>query len=211
MQRMAPECIDLIYLDPPFRTNRSYFLNKLNGEWGSVIFHDHWEEGILQYINWLYPRLKESKRLLKTTGSVYLHCDTHASHYLKVTMDQIFGQHNFRNEIIWKRKAVHNGFRQGARHFGRIHDTILFYSKSDLPKWNEPFTPYSQEYIEGTYRYVEPHTGRRYALGDLTGPGGPSKSNPQYMFMGVRRYWRYSRSKMNALRKQGKIVQNRRG
>src|SRR5438270_11256146 len=96
---------------------------------------------MMAYLVMMTARLVELHRVLKPTGSLYLHCDPTASHYLKVILDTIFSPRNFRNEIIWRRYGAHNDVGQGSRHFGRVHDTILFYTKSDLPIWNQVFTP----------------------------------------------------------------------
>ena len=99
-------------------------------------------------------RLVELHRVLKPTGSMYLHCDPTASHYLKVLMDAVFGKDHFVNEIAWKRSHAHSDSKQGAKHYGRTQDVLLFYSKSEIRTWNVQFTPYSQEYIERDYRRV---------------------------------------------------------
>jgi hypothetical protein len=100
----------------------------------------------------------------------------------------IFGAQSFRTEIIWKRSSAHNDAKQGRKQHGRIHDTILFYTKSEEHTWNLVHTEYDESYVSSFYKYVEPETGRRYRLGDLTGPGGAAKGNPQYEVMGVTRY-----------------------
>ncbi len=211
MRTFPDESIDLIYLDPPFRSNREYATNGLQGRWGSVVFSDRWPDDIWGYVKWMRERLKECARVLKKTGSIYLHCDPHASHYLKVVMDLIFGLENFRNEIVWKRQGSHNNQNQGASHFGRIHDTILFYTKSSRSQWITLYKPYRKEYTDRTYRHIEPGTGRRYGLIDLNGPGGPTKGNPFYEFLGVARYWRYGKEKMEWLYKEGRIIQTKPG
>ena len=155
--------------------------------------------------------LQECHRVLSETGSLYLHCDWHASHYLKVELDKIFGRKFFRNEIIWRRHNVHNDTRHGTKAFGRVHDIILFYSKSKNYTWNPIYQPYSEEYVEKTYRYFEPETGRRYAVGDLSGPGGRSKGNPRYKFLGFTRYWRYCERSMKRLQKENRIYQGKPG
>src|SRR5439155_21003507 len=94
------------------------------------------------------------------------------------------------NEIIWERQAAHGDTKQGAKHFGRLHDVILFYAKGPEYTWNQEYGTYDQSYVDGFYRHVEPETGRRYALDNRAGPGGASKGNPMYEFMGVKRYWR---------------------
>ncbi|HEX6034918.1 MAG TPA: DNA methyltransferase, partial [Anaerolineales bacterium] len=156
-------------------------------------------------------RLFEMKRILKPTGSIFLHCDPTASHYIKVIMDGIFGHRSFQNEIIWKRTSAHSDTKQGnVVHMGRVHDVILFYTKSDQSRRNEVYQAYNEEYVDKFYRHVDAD-GRRFQLGDLTGPGGASKGNPQYEFLGVTRFWRYSREKMQELYDQGRIVQSQPG
>ena len=117
-----------------------------------------------EYIEWIKPRLQEFQRILKSAGSIYIHCDWHISHYLKVLADGIFGRNNFLNEIIWKRQSSHNDAKQGSKHFGRIHDTILVYAGSQKYVWNQEFVPYDKIYVERTYKYVESATERKYAF-----------------------------------------------
>jgi adenine specific DNA methylase Mod len=165
---------------------------------------------MMAYLAMTAPRLIELRRVLKLTGSIYLHCDPTASHYLKMLMDAIFGPQCFVNEIVWKRSSAHSDSKQGAKHFGRVTDTILFFSKSESRVWNSQYGPYDQEYIDRDYRRVDPD-GRRYRIDNLQGPGGAAKGNPQYEFLGVTRYWRYSKTNMERLYKEGRIVQTRRG
>ena len=166
---------------------------------------------MMAYLVMMAPRLVELHRVLKPTGSIYLHCDPTASHYLKVLMDAVFGKEYFRTEISWKRTSAHSDTKQGRRQHGRIHDILLFYSKSDEWQWNPVYVPYDASYVETFYKFVEPETGRRYRLDNLTGPGGAAKGNPEYEVMGVRRHWRYSRGRMDALIREGRIVQRRPG
>jgi len=166
---------------------------------------------MMAYLVMMAARLVELHRVLKPTGSLYLHCDPTASHYLKMILDAIFGAHQFRNEIIWKRTSAHSDTVQGnVVHMGRIHDVILFYTKTDAATRNEVYGPYDETYVDSFYRYSDPD-GRRYRLGDLTGPGGAAKGNPQYEFLGVTRYWRYSQERMQRLFEDGRIVQTRPG
>lgn len=163
---------------------------------------------MLAYLAMMAPRLVELRRVLRSTGSLFLHCDPTASHYLKILLDGIFGPTNFRNEIVWKRtQAVKGNFGQGSRFFAPQTDSILFYTKSDRYPFNQPFKPYSKDYVEGGYRNVEPNTGRHYQLVSMTGPGGASKGNPRYEVMGVERYWRYSQERMQDLVNRGLVVQ----
>ena len=161
---------------------------------------------MLAYMSMMAPRLVELRRVLKPTGGLYLHCDPTASHFLKLLMDAVFGSANFRTEIIWKRTSAHSDTRQGRQQHGRIHDVLLFYTKTGDWNWNPVYTEYDREYIENFYRFVEPD-GRRYGLWDLTGPGGAAKGNPSYEVMGVRKYWRYTQEKMSELIAQGRVVQ----
>ncbi|MGD0909702.1 MAG: DNA methyltransferase, partial [Candidatus Acidiferrales bacterium] len=203
------ETVDLVYLDPPFKSNQDYnvlFAEKDGTGAASQFkaFEDTWEwnqlaagvyeelvesggrvsdvmqafrrflgtNDMLAYLTMMAPRLVELRRVLKAKGSIYLHCDPTASHYLKLLMDAVFGPSCFRSEIVWKRSSAHSDTKQGRRQHGRIHDVLLFYTKTDVWIWNPQYTPYDEEYVRQFYRHVEPGTNRVYRLGDLTGPGG---------------------------------------
>lgn len=168
------------------------------------------ESDVMAYLSMMAVRLIELHRVLKPTGSIYLHCDATASHYLKILMDAIFGAVCFRNEITWKRSHAHSDAKQGARHYGRITDTLLFYSKGPEPRWTPQYLPYDQSYVNRDYRRKDPD-GRRYRIDNLQGPGGAEKGNPRYEVMGVTRYWRYTREKMDDLIRQGRVIQTRPG
>lgn len=144
MKDIPDKSIDLIYIDPPFFSNKNYD-SKFGG------FTDIWEGGMHGYLTWLNVRLLEMKRLLKPTGSIYVHCDWHASHYIKCELDKIFGYDNFQNEIVWWYKRWSNV----SKNYQRMHDTILFYSKSKEYTFNIQYQPYSKpEVIEKTIRGV---------------------------------------------------------
>ena len=168
---------------------------------------------MMAYLTMMSSRLVELRRVLKPTGSLYLHCDPTASHYLKLLCDALFGKDRFLAEIIWKRSSAHNDAKQGRKQPGRIHDILLLYSKTDEWTWNWLYTEYDEEYTDSFYKHIEPETGRRYRLGDITAPGGadPAKRNPHYEFLGVTRYWRYSKERMQELYKQGRIIQTKPG
>ena len=161
----------------------------------------------LAYLSYMANRLRECRRVLKPTGSIYLHCDQTMSHYLKVVMDVVFGKTNFRNEITWQRTSSHNDGAQGRRQYGRVCDIILFYTMGVEWTWNRQYTPYDQTYIDSFYRHIEDGTGRRYQLDKLSAPGGSAKGNPEYEVMGVKRYWAYSRERMQELIDSGRVVQ----
>jgi adenine specific DNA methylase Mod len=191
---------------------------------------------MMAYLTMMAARLIELRRVLKSTGSIYLHCDPTASHYLKVLMDAIFGHANFRNEICWKRSSSHADGKQGMKRCGRIHDTILFYAKSEEHQWNPVYTPYDDSYLNGSYKYAD-EKGRRYREGDLTAakPGGDvsyewrvkrrqnSKDRWQpdlsyefrepradFEYLGVkpykRRFWAYSKENLVKMWESGQIV-----
>lgn len=209
LKKVPNRFVDLCYLDPPFFSKRVYEKVTRDGKVNS--FEDKWDYKLETYLDYMKLVLTECHRVLRDTGSLYIHCDWHASHYLKIELDKIFGRHNFRNEIVWRRHNAHNDTKQGSKSLGRVHDVILFYSKTSKYKWNPMFQAYSEEYVKKFYRHIEPETGRQYAHGDLTGPGGRSKGNPRYKFLGVTRYWRYSKEKMYQLYRQGRIIQTAKG
>ena len=168
------------------------------------------QNDMMAYLVMMAARLKELHRVLNGSGSIYLHCDPTASHYLKALMDSIFGPGNFRNEITWKRSSAHSDTKQGRRAYGNVADTLLYYTKSNRTTFNPQFTPYSEGYVNTTYKNVDPD-GRHWKSSDLTGPGGASKGNPIYEFMGVQRYWRFTQANMERLLSEGRIYQSRPG
>lgn len=241
---LPDESIDLIYLDPPFNSNRSYnvlFKDERGQESEAQItaFDDtwHWNAAaeltfheliqsapanvvsmlgalrefvgtnqMMAYLTMMAARLVELQRVLKPNGSLYLHCDPTASHYLKVVMDTIFGPEGYRNEITWKRSSAHSDIKQGRKAYGNIVDILLYYTKGDEYTFNPQFSEYDENYIRKTYNNLDPD-GRRWKSSDLTGPGGAAKGNPSYEFMGVTRYWRYSHENMDRLLAEGRIYQ----
>lgn len=248
-EHIPDSSIDLIYLDPPFNSNRSYnVLFKEASSAGSQAqieaFEDtwHWGSGAQQafedialhggddvarlvkalvdalghndvtaYLTMMAARLIELRRVLKPTGNLFLHCDPTAGPYLRVVMDAIFGPRNFVNEIVWKRSDAHSDVGQGARHLGRVHDTILFYRASDKAVFNNAFNPLPESTVKSWYRNVEPVTGRLFNKADATGPGGAAKGNPVFEWNGVTRAWRFGKETMERLDKEGKLVYSKSG
>ena len=189
------ESVDLIYLDPPFNSNRDYAA-PVGGPAAGAAFKDTWTlsdldvawmglvadrhpavyqvletarlshgKGMQSYLCMMAVRLLEMRRVLKATGSIYLHCDPTASHYLRLLMDAIFGPAQYRNEVIWKRTSG----RSDGKRFGRVHDTLLFYTKSDIYTWNTQWLTHNKEYIKRAYRHED---GRgRWQSADLTASG----------------------------------------
>jgi len=162
---------------------------------------------MMAYLVMMAARLLELHRVLKPTGSLYLHCDPTASHYLKVILDTIFGAENYRNEIIWQRT---NAKGQASTRFASNHDVILRYTKSDEWTWNAQYTPHNQSYLDDFYKYTEPETGRVYRLADLTNPN-KNRPNLTYEFLGVTRVWRWTKERMQKAYEDGLIVQSRPG
>jgi len=158
LSKLDKESVDLIYIDPPFWTNRQYEVI-----WGDEAevrsFEDRWEGGIEHYIDWMRPRIEEMYRVLKQTGSIYLHCDWHATHHLRLLLDKIFGTKHFINEIIWDYGARATVRRSG---FPRKHDTILFYAKSDTYSFHPLYKPYKDLEMK-RYNKLD-SKGKRYAL-----------------------------------------------
>ncbi len=168
MRQLPSESIDLIYIDPPFFSGRNY--NVIFGDKNEVrSFSDIWEGGMPGYLVWLNARLWEMKRLLKPTGSIYVHLDWHASHYVKVEMDKIFGADNFRNEVIWHYSGWN---KQLDNHLERRHDSILFYAKQEKNFFNYPKRPWENkdEYVKKRKQKVHvDEQGREYVLSDAGG------------------------------------------
>lgn len=128
---------------------------------------------MMAYLAMMAPRLVELRRVLKPSGAIYLHCDPTASHYLKILMDAVFGSGMFRNEIVWQRTGAHGS----SKRFGPVHDTILFYTKTDAYVWNAAYMPLPQETADAWFNNIEPDTGRRFNRNTLTAPGVRSGSS----------------------------------
>ncbi len=170
------------------------------------------ESNMLAYLAMMAVRLIEMQRVLKETGAIYLHCDPTASHYIKILLDVIFGKEQFINEIVWKRTSGKSDHAQGATHWPRLHDVIFYYRKGphEGGTLQATFARYDDNYVASKY----PHTdaeGRRYGLWDMTGPGGAAKGNPSYEVLGVVRFWRFSKERMQALLDEGRVIQPRPG
>lgn len=249
-EHIPSESVDLIYLDPPFNSSRSYnvlFADESGKESEAQItaFEDtwHWDQSaahtyhdlitngpldvakmigslhdfigenqMTAYLVMMAARLVELHRVLKPTGSLYLHCDPTSSHYLKIVMDTIFGPKNFINEISWKRTSAHSDVVQGAKHYGRVRDIILFYSKTNQRIWNTSYSPYDEEYVERIYRYREPD-GRRYQTQPLHAakPGGDTRYEWKGQLPPPGRYWAFSKENMEKLEAEGRIVYSKNG
>jgi DNA modification methylase len=168
----------------------------------------HTQPHLLAYLVYMVQRMLHMKSILRKTGSIWLHCDPTASHYIKIMMDGIFGHKNFRNEIIWKRTTAHSDGKRA----GRIHDVILFYSASDKYTWNKVYQPYDAEYVDKYYRYKD-EDGARWASGDVAAAGvGQAR-----FFNGVLRdpppgsHWRYSQEKIDEHVASGRIYFTKNG
>ena len=184
MRSLDDECVDLIYLDPPFNSGRQHEASagsKAEGasfkdSWTEADVNPEWHndlaeknpatcavihaaklthgESMKAYLLMLSIRMIEMHRVLKSTGSIYLHCDPTASHYLKLIMDSIFGKKHFRNEIVWKRRGASTS---STNNFGRIHDNILFYVKKDIATWNKQYEAHNSQYIKKNFRHHDNH------------------------------------------------------
>ena len=235
------ECVDLIYLDPPFNSNRNYnvlFKSESGADSQAQItaFEDTWHWGemaedsyrdlivnapekvstaieallnlidrnqMMAYLVMMTARLVELRRVLKSTGSLYLHCDPTASHYLKIVLDAIFGVQNYRNEIVWKRTSSHND----AKRFGKIHDVLFYYCKDVKKVFFDPvYVEYSEDYLQSEFQQDD--DDRWYKLEDLTAPyrGG---EGGRFLFHGrmpgPTRMWSKNEVAMEELWQQGRI------
>lgn len=237
------ETVDLIYLDPPFKSEQDYnvLFAEQNGSRAAAqikAFEDTWrwdqasaksyqeivETGpqqvsqvmqglhtflngtdMMAYLAMMAPRLVELQRVLKPTGSIYLHCDPAASHYLKMLMDAVFAPIRFKNEIIWKRTSAHSD----SGTCGNTHDILLLYTKGDKFVWNKQFQSYDQAYIESHYRYLDSN-GRRYRTDNLTAIGLRG-GGYEYEWHGVKKIWRLPSERMAQLDKEGRIYYTKTG
>jgi site-specific DNA-methyltransferase (adenine-specific) len=239
------ESVDLVYLDPPFNSNRSYnvlFRDRSGTESQAQIeaFDDTWtwnqeaeelylnlinghaplrvqdaleamrkllgDNDVLAYLVMMAARLIELHRVLKPTGSLYLHCDPTASHYLKVLLDAIFGPGAFRNDIVWKRKAGRGETNRTAIRFGVSNDNLLFYAKSAQAIFHRQYRDSNPEYIHDKFRYTEPGTGRRYRLDNLASPS--YRPNLVYEYKGYQppaKGWAVSIERMQEMDTQGRL------
>ena len=239
LKKLPDGCVDLIYIDPPFNSNRNYEVF-----WGETrekrAFEDR-HASTQAYIEYMRPRCVELSRVLKKTGSFYYHCDWHASHYVKVMLDQLFSEGGFRNEITWKRSHAHSDTKQGMAQYGRICDYIFFYTGGNEWTWNPIYTPYDAEYLESEYRH-KTAKGKHYKETDVTAakPGGDTgydwrvkrragrgedwvadiddewKSPVKGVeYLAVRpydkRYWAYSRQNLVEFWKKGKLIHRETG
>jgi site-specific DNA-methyltransferase (adenine-specific) len=248
---IASESVDLVYLDPPFNSNRSYNvlfkqesgheseaqIEAFNDTWHwnqhtESVYHDLVTQGspavssmigamrefigdnqMMAYLVMMAVRLVELHRVLKPTGTLYLHCDPIASHYLKIVLDTIFGVENYKNEVIWQRINAKGNVQ---RKFGAVHDVILIYAKKlGNEMWNQVFRPLDPNYVEEMYRYVEVGTERRYRLSDITAPRSRASAGQIYDWKGyvlpASRCWVYARERMEELEAQGRIIYSKTG
>ena len=233
MRGMNSESIDLIYLDPPFNSNRDYAA-PIGSEAAGAAFKDTWTLDDLDvawhgevaerepalarvidsagfshgrpmkaYLIMMSVRLLEMKRIIRPDGSIYLHCDSTAGDYLKTIMDAIFGPSQFRNHIIWRRQPAKG---LATRNMPTNHDLLLRYTMSDKAAYNTQYVPHDPEYVRKNYRYVEEGSGRRYRLDNLVNPN-KNRPNLTYEFLGVHRVWRWTRERMEQAYAEGRVIQ----
>ena len=209
--------LKLIYIDPPFDVGADFSMDiEIGGETfhkepnllEQIAYRDTWGRGADSFISMIYERLILMRDLMHNEGSIYVHCDWRVNAFIRLAMDEVFGRHNFINEITWKRAhTVKGNIGQGSKYMGANTDTVFAYAISPAYIFNNVFLPYSEEYISSFFKYTDADTGRRYRLVSMIGPGGAAKGNPSYEIMGVTRYWRYSQATMQDLISKGLIVQ----
>jgi adenine-specific DNA-methyltransferase len=207
--------LKLIYIDPPFDVGADFSMDieiggdtftKKPGILEEIAYRDTWGKGADSFIAMIYERLVLLRDLLAEDGSIYVHCDWRVTAFLRLILDELFGNNLFINEIIWKRTSAHSDAKQGAKYFGRQHDTIFYLRKSDSSIWNQQYVPYDQEYIDQNYRMVDAH-GRRFQAVDLTAakPGGDTSYEWKGYKLKSGRYWAYSRNNMESFEKEGRL------
>ena len=162
---------------------------------------------MMAYLAMMAVRLIELHRVLKPTGSIYLHCDPTASHYLKLLLDGVFGGDRLLNEIIWQRT---NTKSHAYTRFSSSHDTLLSYTRGESYVWNPAYVSHSADYIKSHYSNIEPETGRRFTLGDCLNPN-PDRPNLTYEWNGLTRVWRWTKDKMQANHDAGRLVYTKTG
>lgn len=215
--------VDLVYIDPPFASGADYAkkvylrrnpkvaetIRQAESEldieelrsFEEKMYGDIWNKE--SYLNWMYENLMAIKSVLSDTASIYVHLDYHIGHYVKILMDEIFGEDNFRNEIIWKRTGAHND----AGKYGVVHDNILWYTKTNEYYFRESYIELTEEHKNSRFKYLDPETGRKFYPGPITAPGtGPSRTfRGELLAPPPGRHWSYSQSKIDELERQNKI------
>ncbi|MDR2585047.1 MAG: hypothetical protein LBC84_02340 [Prevotellaceae bacterium] len=203
LKTIESESVDLIYLDPPFFSNRNYEV--IWGDAGEVrSFQDRWAGGIDHYISWLKERVEQMHRILKPTGSIFLHCDWHANAYIRVhILDRIFGEINFRNEIIWKRTTAHND----SSRFGMNADSIFYYSKSNKCTFIQQFQDYDDEYK----KRFRKEKNERLFIDDNLSAKSLSGGGYKYEYKGVLNLWRCPKETMEQYDRDDKLYYTNKG
>ena len=199
--------IDLIYIDPPFDVGADFTMEvpigagketiaKDQSTLEMVAYRDTWGRGVDSYLQMIYERIVLAKELLADHGSIYVHLGWQVASSVKLIIDEIFGKQFFQNEIIWKRQSAKSGSFEGLSQYGRIHETIFFYTKSNQWKWDQQYTCYDDSYINSFYKHVDTAAERRYRLSDLTAAGsrkgesgGPLIINGEQVFPAPGRHW----------------------
>ena len=194
--------LKLIYIDPPFDVGADFSMDiEIGGDTFTkkpsileeIAYRDTWGKGADSFIAMIYERLILMRDLLAEDGSIYVHCDWHIGHSLKCTIDEVFGEENFKNHISWKRSTPRGN---ATRRFPELTDFILFYTKTDTSIWNEQYGEYRPEYIEKYYSYIDEKTKRRFQPTSLLGHSGV---NPIYEWRGIQKPWRYPRHRLDEL------------
>jgi len=196
--------VKLIYIDPPFATKSDF-----EGKTGETSYSDKIDRA--EFIEALRERLVYLRELMTFDATIYVHLDTKMAHYMKIVLDELFGPYNLINVITWRRSHAHGDTGQGAKHFGRVTEHILVYSKNEDFDFVPQYVPYSAKILNRDYKYVDEANRERYRLMPVDGPGGAAKGNPYYEFMGVVGYWRYSKERFQELYDKGEIIVSKTG
>ncbi|SFV30235.1 site-specific DNA-methyltransferase [Thermoflavifilum thermophilum] len=204
--------LKLIYIDPPFAVGADFsYQITVNGEdvtkqqsiIEEIAYRDTWGRGISSYLSMMYERLRLMHQLLAEDGSIYVHCDWRVNSVLRLILDDIFGNDNFLNEIIWRRHYSHN---DGNR-YGCVHDSILWYSKSRDYIWHRQYLSYDEDYVKKNYNLIDERTGRRYRSVSMNaaGPGPGRYFGKIFLNPPPGTHWRWSQERIDEAIKEGKI------
>ncbi len=209
LQKLEPESIDLIYIDPPFFSNKTYEI--VWGDKGEMrSFEDRFSGGIDHYISWLADRVRAMYKLLKPTGSIFLHCDWHANAYIRVIiLDKIFGANNLRSEITWQRQTAKKGSQFEKKSFGHSSDTIFWYSKSNQYTFHIPKMILDEEAMLKKFNKIDTD-GRKFRLDRITLPRIMTRKNLIYEYKGFTpEYgWMMNKEKLEIMDSENRLFWN---
>jgi DNA modification methylase len=190
---LADGAVDLIYVDPPYASGHRY----------AGAYDDQWQD-LDEYLAFLRPRLQEMRRVLASHGSLFVHLDHNAAHYVKIELDRLFGRERFCGEIVWLKIRIKKAQAAG---FPRVHDSILWYARGPRPRYRHQHTPLDPRYARSHYGSVDPQSGRRCQLVSLIqdGSGPPRRFGDRLLLPPPGKHWIWSQARIDTALAQGRI------